>query len=229
MSKHLQQELENLKRELLGLAAMIENATDKALCALVEQRRELAREVIAEDDIIDHREVRIEEECLKILALHQPLASDLRFVITVLKVNNDLERVGDLAVNIAERALYLAGKERLAVTLDFPEMAAEVKKMLRSALDALTIHDTDLAREVIADDDIIDDFNRRMYQSLTRVMQKNPASVKRALHLLSVSRHLERIADFATNICEYIIYMVEGEVIRHQPCDFDLEEKTSRV
>jgi len=100
--------------------------------------------------------------------------------------------------------------------------------MLRSSLDALTIHDTVLAREVISDDDIIDDYNRRMYQSLTRIMQENPASIKRALHLVSASRHLERIADFATNICEYIVYMVEGEVIRHQPYDFDLEEKTSR-
>ncbi len=224
MSKHLQQELENLKKELLGMAAMVENAVDKTICALVERRGELAREVITEDDIIDHREVRIEEECLKILALHQPLAGDLRLVVTVLKINNDLERVGDLAVNIAERALYLSGKEMLAITLDFPAMADGVKRMLRSALDALTFRDTALARKVIAEDDIIDGCNRKMYDVLTRVMQEDPAAVKRALHLVSASRHLERIADFATNICEYIVYMVEGEVIRHQPHDFDREE-----
>jgi phosphate transport system protein len=224
MSKHLQSELENLKKELLGMAAMVENATDKALAALVERRGDLAREVISEDDIIDQREVRIEEECLKILALHQPLAGDLRFVITVLKINNDLERVGDLAVNIAERALYLADKEMLAVTLDFPEMADGVKKMLRSALDALTVRDTGLARKIIAEDDLIDAHNRRMYAVLIRVMQNNPAAVKRALHLVSASRHLERIADLATNICEYIVYMVEGELIRHQPIDYSTED-----
>ena len=224
MSKHLQHELENLKKELLGMAAMVENAVDKATCALVERRGELAREVIAEDDIIDRREVKIEEECLKILALYQPLAVDLRLVITVLKINNDLERIGDLAVNIAERALYLSGRKTLAVTLDFPAMADGVKRMLRSALDALTVRDPDLARAIIAEDDVIDDFNRKMYDALTLVMQSNPAAIKRALHLVSASRHLERIADFATNICEYIVYMVEGEVIRHQPFDYSGDE-----
>lgn len=225
MSKHLQIELDNLKKELLGIAAMVENATDKALVALVERRGELAKEVIEEDYLINNKEVRIEEECLKILALHQPMATDLRFVITALKVNNDLERVGDLAVNIAERAAYLAEQEMLAVTLDFPKMAEGVMDMLQSALDALTNQDTRLAREVITRDDAIDDANRQMYKSLTPLMQNNPATIKRALHLLSASRHLERIADLATNICEDVVYMVEGEVIRHRSSDYLLEEE----
>ncbi len=224
MSKHLQIELDNLKKELLGIAAMVENATDKALVALVERRGELAKEVIEEDNLINDKEVRIEEECLKILALHQPMATDLRFVITALKVNNDLERVGDLAVNIAERAVYLSEHEMLAVTLDFPKMAAGVMDMLQPALDALTNQDTRLAREVIAKDDAIDDANRKMYKSLTRLMQDNPATIKRALHLLSASRHLERIADLATNICEDVIYMVEGDVIRHRSSAYLLEK-----
>ncbi|HDS16140.1 MAG TPA: phosphate signaling complex protein PhoU [Proteobacteria bacterium] len=225
MSMHLERELDYLNKELLGIAAMVENATDKALVALVERRPELAREVIDEDDLIDHREVRIEEECLKILALHQPMATDLRFVVTALKVNNDLERVGDLAVNIAERALYLSSKEMLAVTLDFPEMSREVMKMLKAALDALTSRNTDLARAVIAGDDLIDNFNRQMYDSLQQLMQDNPTTIKRSLHLLSASRHLERIADLATNICEDLIYMVEGEVIRHRPSDYLQDER----
>ena len=224
---HLQRELDNLKKELLSIAAMVENATDKALVALVERRPNLAYEVINEDDLIDQKEVRIEEECMKILALHQPMATDLRFVVTALKVNNDLERVGDLAVNIAERAAYLASKEMLAVTLDFPKMAEEVMKMLKSALDSLTRQDTDLARRIIAADDQIDDFNRRMYHCLQDLMQENPSTIKRAMHLLSASRHLERIADLATNICEDLIYMVEGEVIRHRPSDYD--RKSTRL
>ncbi len=225
MSMHLQRELENLKKELLGIAAMVEHATDKALVALVERRGELAAEVVKEDFMINDKEVRIEEECLKILALHQPMATDLRFVITVLKVNNDLERVGDLAVNIAERAAYLAEKEMLAITLDFPKMAQGVMGMLQSALDALTNQDTILAREVITEDDAIDDVNRQMYRSLSLLMQENPDTIKRALHLLSASRHLERIADLATNICEDVIYMVEGSVIRHRSSDYLMEEE----
>jgi len=146
MTRHLQMELDNLKKELLHIASMVENATEKALVALIERRGELAQEVIDEDDLIDDKEVRIEEECLKILALYQPVANDLRFVITVLKVNNDIERVGDLAVNIAERAIYLSSREMLDVSLDLPEMISNVMAMLRGSLDALTKKDTDLAR-----------------------------------------------------------------------------------
>ncbi|MBN2332235.1 MAG: phosphate signaling complex protein PhoU [Deltaproteobacteria bacterium] len=226
MSKHLERELNYLNKELMSIAAMVENATEKALTALVERREELAREVIEEDYLINDKEVKIEEECLKILALHQPVAVDLRFVITVLKINNDLERVGDLAVNIAERAVYLAAKEMLTVTLNFPKMAAGVKEMLQGSLDALTSRDTDLARRVIAMDDAIDDANREMYLALRRLMRDNPATINRALHLVSASRHLERIADLATNIAEDVIYMVEGEVVRHKAANFlKLEDK----
>ena len=224
MARHLQAELDNLKKELLHIASMVESATEKALVALLERRAELAQEVIDEDDYIDDKEVRIEEECLKILALYQPVANDLRFVITALKVNNDMERVGDLAVNIAERALYLSTREMLTVTLDLPEMTSDVMTMLRGSLDALTRKDTELARRIIAMDDKVDEANRRIFKELKRMMRKSPDTIKRALHLLSTSRHLERIADLATNVCEDVVYMVEGEVIRHQATIFMDEE-----
>lgn len=225
MSKHLQRELDNLKKELLLIASMVENATQKALAALVERRRELAEEVIEEDYLINEKEVKIEEECLKILALHQPVASDLRFVITALKVNNDLERVGDLAVNIAERGIFLASKEMLALTLDFPSMAENVQTMLAACLDALTRNDVELARKVIAMDDAVDLANHEMIKALRRQMLQNPTTIKRATHLLSASSQLERIADLATNIAEDVIYMVEGEVIRHRTEDFIKKEE----
>lgn len=220
MSKHLQRDLEYLKKELLGIASMVEEATNKAILALTERRPELTEEVICQDDLIDQKEVQVEEECLKALALHQPVAADLRFIITAMKVNNDLERMGDLAVNIAERAAYLSTHEHLGVALDFPRMAEGVQTMLRNSLDALTNKDTALARNVLKMDDEIDAANRKMYIILQEWMHKNPDSIERAVHLLSASRHLERIADLATNIAEDVVYMAEGELIRHRIEDF---------
>jgi len=225
MAKHLQRELENLKKELLLIASMVENATRKALTSLVERRRELAEEVIDEDYLINEKEVEIEEECLKILALYQPVAIDLRFVITALKVNNDLERVGDLAVNIAERAVFLSSREMLALTLDFPGMADKAQSMLAASLDALTHNDAKLARQVITMDDAVDLANHNMIKALRQQMQQNPTTIKRATHLISASSQLERIADLATNIAEDVIYMVEGEVVRHQTEDFIKKEE----
>ncbi|MCK4377774.1 MAG: phosphate signaling complex protein PhoU [Deltaproteobacteria bacterium] len=225
MSKHLQRELDNLKKELLLIASMVENATQKALTALVDRRQELAEEVIGKDFLINEKEVKIEEECLKILALYQPVAIDLRFIITALKVNNDLERVGDLAVNIAERAAFLSTQEMLAITLDFPNMAKNVQTMLAASLDALTRNDAELARKVIAMDDAVDLANHKMIKALRRQMQQNPTTIKRAIHLISSSGQLERIADLATNIAEDVIYMVEGEVVRHRTEDFIKKEE----
>ena len=220
MSKHLQRDLEYLKKELLGIASLVEEATNKAILALTERRPELAEEVICEDDLIDRKEVQVEEECLKVLALHQPVAADLRFIVTALKVNNDLERMGDLAVNIAERAAYLSTHEHLAAALDFPRMAEGVQTMLRNSLDALTNKDTELARNVLKMDDQIDAANRKMYVILQEWMHNNPDAIERAVHLLSASRHLERISDLATNIAEDVVYMAEGELIRHRVEDF---------
>ncbi|MCK6473920.1 MAG: phosphate signaling complex protein PhoU [Planctomycetes bacterium] len=220
MAKHLQRGLENLKKELLILGAMVEEATNRAITALIERRADLAQAVLERDDQIDEKEVAVEEDCLKILALNQPVAADLRFIITVLKVNNDLERMGDLAVNIAERAAYLATHEPISVPLDFTRMGDNVRVMVRESLDALVNRDAVLARKILDDDDAVDDANRQMYDVLQKLMHQEPAAIERAIHLLSASRHLERIADLATNIAEDVVFLVEGEVIRHRTEDY---------
>ena len=220
MPKHLQQDLIGLKKELAVIAGMVEDAAGNAMIALTERRADLAALVLTDDARIDQREVHIEEECLKTLALHQPVAADLRFIVTALKVNNDLERMGDLAVNIAERAAYLSVHEPLTVDLDLPKMAHAVRDMLRMGLDALTNVDVELARAVLAMDDQIDEMNRQAFIILQELMEADSTTIRRAIHMLSVSRHLERIADLTTNIAEDVIYMVEGEVIRHQTEDY---------
>ncbi len=220
MSKHLLRDLENVKKKILGMGAMVEEATNKAITALVDRRPELAQEVMAGDDKIDELEVAIEEECLKILALHQPVATDLRFIIAVMKVNNDLERMGDLAINIAERSAYLSTHEPIEVPLEFDRMVETVRCMLRDSLDALVNLDTALARKICAQDDAVDAINSEMFRVLQDVMYQEPKTIKRAVHTLSASRHLERIADLATNIAEDVVFMVEGEVIRHHLEDY---------
>ena len=215
MSIHLQKDLEHLDKELLILSSMVEDATNRAMLALVDRRLDLARQVMREDDRINHREVLIEEECLKMLALHQPVAADLRFIVAVLKVNNDLERMGDLAVNIAERAAYLTTQEPLQVSLDFPKMAEGVRDMVRKSLDALSNMNPRLARHVLSMDDEIDEANRKMFDILQELMHRDSSTIERAVHLLSASRYLERIADLATNIAQDVVYMSEGRLIRH--------------
>jgi phosphate transport system protein len=214
--KHLQRDLDRLKREILTVGSMVEEATNKALTAFMQRRTDLANEVMLGDDRIDDKEVEVEEECLKILALHQPVAADLRFIITVLKVNNDLERMGDEALNIAERAAFLATSEPIRVPADFPAMVERVRAMVRESLDALVSRDTALARKVCGDDYLIDDAHRGMYLELQERMREQPETVERAVRMLSISRHLERIADLATNIAEDVVFMVDGEVIRHR-------------
>jgi phosphate transport system protein len=216
MSKHLQRDLERVKRDLLAMSGLVEEATDLAIGAVVDRRRDLAEQVVAGDDRIDAKELEVEDECLKVLALHQPVASDLRFLISVLKVNNDLERMGDLAKNIAERALALAGQPPIEGAEDFRSMAERVRRMVHDCIDALVERNVDLARKVCFDDREVDEENRRRFERLQDVMRKDPSSVERAVHLLSISRHLERIADHATNVAEDVVFLVDGEVIRHQ-------------
>ena len=216
MAIHLLRDLDHLKRQILAVGALVEEATDKAIAALVDRRPALAEEVLNGDDRIDKKEVEVEEECLKILALHQPVAADLRFIVAVLKLNNDLERMGDLAVNVAERAAVLATHEPLHVDLDVPGMAHLVRGMVHDAIDAVVRMDTDLARAVWSRDDEVDATHRRAYQVLEDTMEKDPSTVERCMHLLSASRNLERIADAATNIVEDVLFMVLGEVVRHR-------------
>ncbi|MCE5314948.1 MAG: phosphate signaling complex protein PhoU [Armatimonadota bacterium] len=221
MTTHLQREIEKLKKKTLFMGAEVEDSLRKAVDSLIMRNKALAEQVIASDEDMDQLEVEIEEECLKILALHQPVAIDLRYVIAVLKINNDLERIGDLGVNIAERAGYLASHAPIDLPLDFRGMAELAQLMVKRSLDALVNTDTNLARQVRASDDEVDAMNRHMYTLLEDYIRDNPSRVTEAMHLLSASRHLERIADQATNIAEDVIYMVEGEIVRHQPEVFD--------
>lgn len=220
MTTHLQREIENLKKKILGMGAEVEESLRNAVDSLVNRDVRLAQAVIDGDTRLDHLEVEIEEECLKILALHQPVAIDLRYVVAVLKINNDLERIGDEAVNIAERAVYLATHPPIDLALDFKSMAARAQRMVSRSIDALVNLDSAIAREVRASDDEVDEMNRQMYRLIQDYIAANCGSVAECIHLLSTSRHLERIADQATNIAEDVIYMVEGEIVRHQPEDF---------
>jgi phosphate transport system protein len=229
MPKHLRRDLDNLKKEILATGALVEEATDKAIASLVDRRPELALEVIEADRLIDEKEVATEVECLKVLALHQPVARDLRFIIAVMKVNNDLERMGDLAVNIAERATFLAGQHPIEVPLDFTRMMDKVRQMLRESLDALVNQDTRLARKICADDDVVDAINHEMFEALQDLIRRQPETLRRAVHTLIASRHLERIADHATNIAEDVIFMVDGDVVRHRVEDYARYDEEDEV
>lgn len=213
---HLERDLENLKREIVDMGALVEVAVHKSVRALVDRRVELAREVAAEDDRIDAKEVAIEIECTKILALHHPVASDLRFVVTVLKLNNDLERIGDLACNLAERAEALCGLPALPFPEEFKILTDRAPMMLRDSLDAFVKEDPNLARQVRTSDDEVDECNRRMFTRMQDLMREDASTIDRAIQVLSCSRQLERIADLATNLGEEVVFLVEGDVIKHR-------------
>lgn len=215
MARHLQREIEQLKKKMLTLGAVVEGSLWKAVQSLDNRDSQMADQVIESDSTIDQAEVDLEEDCLKILALHQPVAIDLRFIIAVLKINNDLERIGDLAVNIAERAQFLSSQPAIAVPFDLETLAEKTQHMLRNSLDALVNLDAGLARGVCVVDDEVDAINREMYDKVKGAIRDNPNHVDILIPYLSVSRYLERIADHATNIAEDVIYMIEGEIARH--------------
>ena len=220
MTIQLEREIEKLKQKILTLGTAVEENLYLAVQSLDERDEAIAQKVMECDQNIDNMEVDLEEECLKLLALHQPVATDLRFIIAVLKINNDLERIGDLAVNIAERAQYLATQSESKIPLDFETMAEKVQKMLKKSLDALVNMDGSLASEVISSDDDVDNINRDMYKRITKAICDNQDNPDTLIHRLSISRHLERIADQATNIAEDVIYMIEGRIVRHKTEDY---------
>jgi phosphate transport system protein len=215
MSVHLQREIERLKKNLLSLCAIVEDQVQMAVRALLDRDVEAALAVEKRDADIDHREVEVEEECLKTLALHQPVAVDLRFIIAALKINNDLERIGDLAVNIARKAASFAGEPPMDIPFDIAGMWEKTQAMLRDSLDAMVNTDAVLAARVCARDDEVDAIKRQIRVAVEERMQRQPHEVRALLRLLAVSRNLERIADCATNIAEDVIYMAEGRIIRH--------------
>jgi phosphate transport system protein len=216
MPAHLKREIDNLKKKILQLGAHVEESVSRAVRSFRDREARMAEEVIDNDRVIDALEVEIEEDCLKILALYQPVAIDLRFLVAVLKINNDLERIGDLSVNIAERALSLAGKKSLPIPNELEKMQEHARAMLGKSLDALVNLDAGLAMQVCAMDDELDQMNREMYEMLRQKLDECTENSYHYIHLLTVSRQLERIGDQATNIAEDVVYMIEGRIIRHK-------------
>ncbi len=215
MSVHMRREIDNLKGRLLSMAARIEDVLARSVAALSRRDGPAAQAIIDGDAQIDRLEVEVEEDCLKILALYQPVAADLRFVVAVLKMNNDLERMGDLAVNIAERTLDLIRQPRLKPLIDIPRMAAAAQRMVRDVLTAFIERDADLARDICRRDSEVDQLNDQVFRELLTYMMQDSTTIARAVDLILVGRNLERIADHATNIAEDVIYLVEGKTIKH--------------
>jgi phosphate transport system protein len=215
MSVHLRREIDKLKQSLLLLCRMVEDQVESAVKALLDRDQTLAERVEQRDHEIDQREVEVEEECLRVLALYQPVAIDLRLIVSVLKINSDLERVGDLAVNIAHKALAVVNELQVAAPDALPDMAAKTQSMLHDSIDALVALDSKLAAGVCARDDEVDQLKRAIRLEVEDCIEINPRHLRPLLRLLAVSRNLERIADSATNIAEDVIYMVEGRIIRH--------------
>jgi phosphate transport system protein len=216
MTKHFHRDMEFLHREILALSALVEEMIDHAARALRERDTELARQVIDMDGEVDQREVKVEDMCLKMLALHQPVAVDLRRIATVLKVNSDLERIADLAVNVAERASALAQHPGFSVPADLERIVQRSTEMVHAAMDAFVNMDTAAARQICDADDHVDRLNAEIIDELYEIMKDDPQSIKPALLCFSATRHIERIADHATNIAEDVIYLVEGDIIRHR-------------
>ncbi len=227
MSRHLERDLENMQREILALASSVEEAIHKAIRALQTRDVLLAKQVIDGDSQIDEEENQIEEECLKMLALHQPVAVDLRRITSAMMINLDLERMADLAEDIAERALALAKPPFIPVPAKLQRMTDLTASMVRQSLDAFVNLDSRLARIVCRLDDEVDRYNEQIIDELVGVMRSSPDMVAPGLSLFSATRHLERIADHATNIAEEVIYLVEGEIVRHRPAALDQTSSAS--
>jgi phosphate transport system protein len=208
-------ELKELKEKLLYEGALVEKAIQNAIKALLERTSDLARKVIEDDDVINARDVEIDELCLKLLALRQPAARDLRLITTAIKINYDLERIGDLAVNVCERVLELNEEPQLKPYIDLPTMAGTVQMMLKECLDAFVNEDVSLALKVTKDDEKVDQLLDQIFRELLTYMMQDLRTISRATRLLFISKNLERMADHAVNIAELVIFMVEGRIIRH--------------
>ncbi|MGF1581282.1 MAG: phosphate signaling complex protein PhoU [Gemmataceae bacterium] len=217
MSKHLQRDLDSLQQAIMGMAASVEEAVGKANQALQERDVTRAHDVLECELLIDQDENRIQEECLKLLALHQPVATDLRRIVVALKIITDLERMGDLAEEIAERAMLLTKMPPVPVPHQLSQMTELTTNMVRQSLDSFVDIDTDLARSVLRLEDDVDRYNQDIIAELIQIMQQAPLMVTPGLSMFSAVRHLERIADHATNIAEEVIYLAEGEIVRHRP------------
>jgi len=210
----MQKELDQLKKMLLELTAVVEGRVQQATQALITADAQLAQQVLSGDDEVDAMEVDLEEECLKVLALHQPVATDLRLIVSVLKMNNDLERIADLAVNIAQRAAELAA-DPIPSPYNLQRMADQIQTMLKMSLDSLVQHDSELARKTVRMDDMVDAQHKDNFDHVKEAIRKYPEQIDALILYLSISRYMERIADLATNIAEDVVYLIDGEIIRH--------------
>jgi phosphate transport system protein len=215
MPRHFHEELDALRQTLLAMGGLVEDQIRRAMRALLERDDVLAQEVIDRDRQVNTYDVEVDEQCVELLALHQPAASDLRFITTAMKIVTDLERIGDQAVNIAQRVLELNRDPQLKPYIDLPRMADKAQRMVKESLDAFVAGDTALARQVCGADAEVDALKEQIFRELLTFMMEDPRTIPRAIRIILISRFLERVADHATNIAEMVVYLVEGKMVRH--------------
>lgn len=228
MQRHFDEELEKLTEKILKMSSLVEKAIHLSIKALVDRESELAQQIIKSDDQINMLEIEIDEFSLKLLALRQPQAGDLRLITSIMKINNDLERIGDLAVNISERTIELLKFPIVKPLIDIPRMADIAQGMVKDSLDAFVNKDSQLARSVCERDDKVDNLNDQIFRELLTYMLQDPKTIERAVDLILVGRNLERIADHATNICEDVIYIVDGKTTKHHIEERESERQGNR-
>ena len=219
MERHLDVELNDLKNKLLLMGGSVESQLQDVLQALTERNSDLAIRVVENDLPVNKLDVEIDEDCLRLLALHQPAAGDLRFITTTMKISAELERMSDLAENIAERAIELNKEPQLKPYIDIPRMAELTIQMVKECLDAFVNRDAELARKVCRDDDFVDDLTEQLFRELVSFMLEDPRTITRAVRLTFIGKYYERIADHATNVAELVVYLVEGKIIRHMAAE----------
>lgn len=215
MQRYFDEELKALKEKILRMGALVEDQIANAIKSLVERDSDLARNVIANDHRVNAMDVEVDEDCLRLIALHQPMAGDLRFLTTAMKISTELERMSDLAENISERAIELNEEPQLKPYIDIPRMAEHAQRMVKETLDAFVNRDSTLARKVCGDDDFVDGLTHQLFRELLTYMIEDPHTITRAVRITFIAKYLERIADHSTNIAELVVYLVEGKIIRH--------------
>lgn len=213
--RHFEEELTGLKEKILKMGALVESQIAASIKALVERDVPLARQTIQNDHLVNAMDVEIDEDCIRLLALYQPAARDLRFITTAMKITTDLERMSDLSEDICERAIELSEEPLLKPYIDIPRMADAAQKMVREALDAFVNKDAKLARRVCSEDQFIDELTHQIFRELLSFMVEDPTTITRAVRVSFVAKYIERIGDHATNIAEMVVYLVEGKIIRH--------------
>jgi len=223
-SLHYEMELQEIKNGLIYIGALTEKAIRMAMQSLIERNSDIAHKVIKDDDEIDKMDTDLEERCIRILALRQPTAIDLRFITTAIKITGHLERIGDMAVNIAEKAIQLNEETKLKPYIDLPRMAGIVIEMIKNSLDSFIRNDLNMAEEVRRMEDVTDDLNEQIFRELLTFMMEDSKTIHRSLMIMQVSKNLERIADHAKGIADMVTYMVTGECVRHQTCVVDEKE-----